>query len=594
MDSAAADVVAAAPRARLAQIVFRILAVGMGAAHAAAAGLRQSMSEDGISYLDMGDAYLRGDWTMAINAVWSPLYAWILGLALWLANPSPRWEFPLVHLVNFGIYLLALVGFEFFWRRVGEAARVDAEGREVGFPEWAWVAIGYSLFLWSSLCLIKIWAATPDMLVAALVYFAGGLLVRIGATRARRTVHAAYGLVLGLAYLAKAVMFPLGFAFLAAGAVVGKDRRRAFRGTALSVGMFLAVSLPLVLALSASKQRPTFGDAGRLTYLRYVNGVPYPLWPAGFQSKTGRPEHPARLVFEDPPVYEFGAPVGGTYPLSYDPSYWYEGLTPRFEPREQARVLLASAQGYFELFIRQQGGFLATVAILLLVGGTLRVRPRFDGRWALTAVALVAFALYGLVYVEGRYVAPFVVLFWAGILSHLRLPEGEESRKLLRVSGAVLVVFMLVPIAQFEAEFGSAFLDLELPEMISTPATPQPWPARPPLERAGSAPEIAEGLQELGVRPGDAIGFVGHAFGAYFARLAGVKIVAQLQSPDASRFWDARGSARLAVLEAFAEAGAEAVIAERVPPEGPGKGWRRIGRTSHWIYFLTPPPGLPR
>ena len=585
---------AASRRARLARTLFRVLAVGMGAAHAAAAGLRQSMSEDGISYLDMGDAYLRGDWDMAVNAVWSPLYAWILGLAMWLADPSPPWEFPLVHIVNFGIYLLALVGFEFFWRRVGEAARMDQEGKGVGFPEWAWVAVGYSLFVWSSLCLIKIWAVTPDMLVAALVYFAGGLLVRIGAGRAPKAVHAAYGLVLGLAYLAKAVMFPLGFVFLAAGTVARKDRRHALRGTALALGVFLAVSLPLVLALSASKHRPTFGDAGRLTYLRYVNAVPYPVWPAGFESETGRPEHPARLVFDDPPVYEFAAPIGGTYPLSYDPSYWYEGLTPRFELREQARVLLASGQAYFELFIRQQGGFLATVAILLLVGGALRPRPRFDERWALTAVALVAFALYSLVYVEGRYVAPFLVLFWAGILSHMRLPEGAESRNLLRVSGAVLMLFMLVAVAQFEAEFGSAFLDLDLPEETSTPATPQPWPPRPPVDRAGSPPEIAEGLQELGVRPGDAIGFVGYAFGAYSARLAGVKIVAQLRSQDASRFWEASGSTRQAVLEAFAEAGAEAVIADQVPPAGPGNGWRQVGHTSHWAYFLTQRSGLPR
>ncbi|MGH7544437.1 MAG: hypothetical protein ACREK7_10925 [Gemmatimonadota bacterium] len=557
----------------------------MGAAHATAAALRQSMSEDGISYLDMGEAYLRGDWAMAVNAVWSPLYAWILGLAMRLVDPSPAWEFPLVHVVNFGIYLLALVGFEFFWRRVGEAARVDSAGDGVGFPEWAWLATGYSLFVWSSLCLIKIWTVTPDMLVAALVYFAGGLLVRIGAGRAPGASYAAYGLVLGLAYLAKAVMFPLGFVLLAAGALAGKDRRHAVRGTALALGVFLSVALPLVLALSISKERPTFGDAGRLTYLRYVNGVPYPVWPAGFESETGRPEHPARLVFDDPPVYEFAVPVGGTYPLSYDPSYWYEGLTPRFELREQARVLASSARAYFELFVRQQGGFLATVAILLLIGVAHRTWPRFDGRWALTAVALVALGLYALVYVEGRYVAPFVVLFWAGILSHVRLPDTAESRRLMRVSGALLALFALVAVVQFEAGFGSAFLGLDLPDQATNPGTPPPWPPRPPAERQGSPPEIAEGLRELGIRPGEPIGFVGYAFGAHFARLARVRIVAQLQSRDAPRFWESPASTRQAVLDVFADAGARVVIAEQVPPDASRNGWARIGDTSHWAYL---------
>ena len=566
----------------------------MGTAHAAAAGLHQSMSEDGISYLDMGDAYLRGDWGMAVNAVWSPLYAWVLGLAMWLVDPSPAWEFRLVHAVNFGIYLLALVGFEFFWRRLGEAARIDRSGEEVGFPEWAWIATGYSLFVWSSLCLIKIWTVTPDMLVAALVYFAGGLLVRIGASRAPKASHAVYGLVLGVAYLAKAVMFPLGLAFLAAGVLAGKDRRHALRGTALALGVFLTVALPLVLALSILKERPTFGDAGRLTYLRYVNGVPYPFWPAGFESETGRPEHPTRLVFADPPVYEFAAPVGGTYPLSYDPSYWYEGLRPRFELRAQARVLTSSARAYFELFVRQQGGFLATVLILLLIGAAHRARPRFDGRWGLTAVALAAFGLYALVYVEGRYVAPFVVLFWAGILSHVRLPDGAESQRLMRVSGAVLALFTLVAVAQFEAGYGSAFLGLELPDETTNPATATPWPPPPPAERVGSPPEIAEGLRELGVRPGESIGFVGYAFGAHFARLAGVKIVAQLHGRDAPRFWEAPGSTRQAVLEAFAEAGARAVIAERVPPHASQNGWRKIGDTSHWAYLPATGSASPR
>jgi hypothetical protein len=76
--------------------VFRLLAIALGALHTWAAIASYSMSEDGISYLDMGDAYLRGDWTMAVNSVWSPLYSWILGLAMRVFRPPMRWEFPVV------------------------------------------------------------------------------------------------------------------------------------------------------------------------------------------------------------------------------------------------------------------------------------------------------------------------------------------------------------------------------------------------------------------------------------------------------------------------------------------------------------------
>src|SRR5438128_10198625 len=62
---------------------------------------------DTISHLDMADAYFRGDWAMAINGCWNPLYAWILGLAMLVVKPSSYWEYPTVHFVLFIIFLFA-------------------------------------------------------------------------------------------------------------------------------------------------------------------------------------------------------------------------------------------------------------------------------------------------------------------------------------------------------------------------------------------------------------------------------------------------------------------------------------------------------
>ena len=45
------------------------------------------MGPDGISYLDIGDAYLRGDWYVAVNAMWSPFYSWLAGFWLMLFKP---------------------------------------------------------------------------------------------------------------------------------------------------------------------------------------------------------------------------------------------------------------------------------------------------------------------------------------------------------------------------------------------------------------------------------------------------------------------------------------------------------------------------
>src|SRR5438128_10511343 len=71
---------------RRVRIFFWLLAIALGAVQAWAT--RFTMNPDGISYLDIGDAYWRGDWHMAINAYWSALHSWILGLFLKVLKPS--------------------------------------------------------------------------------------------------------------------------------------------------------------------------------------------------------------------------------------------------------------------------------------------------------------------------------------------------------------------------------------------------------------------------------------------------------------------------------------------------------------------------
>ena len=68
---------------------------------------RYFIDPDGISYLDIADKYLHGDWNGAVNTYFSPLYSWLFAAALYLLRPSSYWEYPVVHLVNFLIYLSA-------------------------------------------------------------------------------------------------------------------------------------------------------------------------------------------------------------------------------------------------------------------------------------------------------------------------------------------------------------------------------------------------------------------------------------------------------------------------------------------------------
>ena len=168
-----------------------------------------TLVDDTVNYLDMGDHIWRGQWSMAINGIWNPLYAVILGVANGVFRPSPYWEYPLVHLVLFFVFVFTLWCFDFFLREL-MSLRKDGESADgLSIPVWVWFTIGYSLFLWSSLQLIGVRETNPDMLVAAFFYLACGLLVRVRRGAAGWPSYLSLGLALGLGYLTKSIMFPV-------------------------------------------------------------------------------------------------------------------------------------------------------------------------------------------------------------------------------------------------------------------------------------------------------------------------------------------------------------------------------------------------
>src|SRR4030095_1046329 len=353
-----------AKRLRWLRALARTTVVASAALHMSVSLVYQDMTPDGISYLDIADAHMRRDWQTAINSVWSPLYSWLLGPILASGPRSVHWEFRVVHLVNFAIFVSTFAAFEFFWTQLMAYARAgtttDAAGDNITLPPWAWHLVGYALFACHSLVLTDVAAVTPDLLMAALVYVAAGLLVRtrLGHTAPRDFVW--LGTVLGLGYLSKSVMFPLGAVALGiAVSALRRPRRMLSRGF-LGLAAFLVVSGPFIMLISLAKGRLTFGDAGRLTYVRLVHQVPDPHWQGS--PETGQVlVHPSRKIHDTPPIYEFGTPIRSTYPISYDPSYWYEGVRPRADWGQQSRVIRSNLIWYVGFFLREQAPLLVCV-----------------------------------------------------------------------------------------------------------------------------------------------------------------------------------------------------------------------------------------
>jgi hypothetical protein len=82
------------------------------------------------------------------------------------------------------------------------------------------------------------------------------------------------------------------------------------------------------------------------------------------------------------------------------------------------------------------------------------------------------------------------------------------------------------------------------------------------------------------------VGFIGHSYTAFWARLARLRIVADMPSQHAARFWGADGERQWAVLRAFAATGATAVVSQSAPREGIPPGWIRVGDTGYLVYRL--------
>ena len=245
-------------RYKLTRLVCWIVCIGFALLEAWSQ--RQFINEDGISYLDMSDALLRHNWHLLINPIWSPLYPFLIGIVTWLTRPSAQWEVPLVHVLNFVIFLGALASFEFLLRQVisvlrRENGRGDADSA-APLPVWIWQLLGYSLFAWSTFGML--WAprmVTPDLCVATFVYLDAGLVLSLRASSKRSRTGLLLGLTLGLGYLAKAILFPMAFLFMASR--IFRDRRLEKSGTSSRHGFpFLLCGSRTVVHFDVQKGRP--------------------------------------------------------------------------------------------------------------------------------------------------------------------------------------------------------------------------------------------------------------------------------------------------------------------------------------------------
>ena len=135
---------APADRIRLICFLARLVLLLLAALRAWDA--RHDVSPDGISYLDLSDAVLRGHWSGLVSTYWAPLYPVLIGLArLALAGSqlgAPANELALVHVVNLGLFAVSLAAFE--WLVFETSKTAAAWGNHALTTVWGASARTYS------------------------------------------------------------------------------------------------------------------------------------------------------------------------------------------------------------------------------------------------------------------------------------------------------------------------------------------------------------------------------------------------------------------------------------------------------------------
>jgi hypothetical protein len=515
---------------------------------------RDAMNEDGMSYADMAVQTAQGQIAALIHQYWSPLYPSLLAIAFRIFGAAPEHEFRLIHAVNAGIGLLSLGCFILLLREWSAMDRPSSH-RSGWMSDSVRVVFAFVLFSWSALETAGIGMVSPDLLVNALIFAAAALACRIISGAGGTRTAAALGLLLGLAYLAKAALLPLAAVFLI---VMWFARGRAETRPAVVVASIamLLVSGPFIAILSSRAGRLTFGESGRLNYVWMVQkDVPRLFGWIGGTANAGAPVHPPRVLNERPKLFEYSDTVNGTYPPWYGPHYFNEGVRLHFDARKQLETVMVSLHDVYWAHQRNIVPLFAGLLFLFAVGKRPAIRQKaLDQLW-LMLWPVSAIALFSLVLMQPRYISAFLVLAW------LWAYDAVTPQHLCRMHKIVLAVVSasivtLVMYTQF---------------IRSHPQLPDD------LGRATA-------LTRVGLRSGDHIAIVGAGFDAYYAHLARFKIVAEVRPPE--EFWALTGPESTALMEKLRRSGVRAIVSPRDCPSGAGKQWHALDRSDVCVAIM--------
>jgi hypothetical protein len=173
-------------------------------------------------------------------------------------------------------------------------------------------------------------------------------------------------------------------------------------------------------------------------------------------------------------------------------------------------------------------------------------------------------AMYELVHVENRFVAPFALLVLLGALTKVLFKETASPWN-------VRWLPWIIALAPVLAIAWSAGRDATL---LVRNAPDVQWDA-------------ARQLHGFGIASGTPIATLGTGSGAAWAHLAGVRIIAEIPDKELPRFVAADGERKGKIFELLSSLGAAVVVTWNPAVASSSEGWRWIPGT-HYFVWLPP------
>lgn len=526
---------------------------------------RYFVNGDAVSYFDMAEAFRRGSWAELINFHYSPGYPILLGIIQKILGASAADELFVAKFLNLLCYVFALFSLECLLSQL----KRDEEFLDSNiFSRTSWPVLrvaAYGMFLVSTLIFVRIQVVSPDMLVFGFVILTASVLVRIKNSGKSYLEFAALGCVLGLGYLTKTFFFPLAPVFLLLGGLYCESARKALPRVFAATMVFLILSAPLLVALSTTLGRFSFGESGSFNYTYFVN-------------KKGNPVHVPEKIHDRPGIEIYNREnIDSTYPETFDLSYWNEGVKPSFDFGAQVRVFGRNFAAlvdfapwlYFALFI--------WVGWQAALGSAFSVRIRRPSICVLFGIiGMSGTLMFCLVLFEARYVAPFVFLGLSGLLLWPRCLPGQRRNIRAAHVGSILIAGVTVTLAI------TSISDQSFRALYESKTKPS--------HRSTFFENVAvkNFLAKQGVSQGNLIAVAGTPTnGIYWARLSGVRVNGSIA--DQKEFLNVSHHERLGAINALRSRGFKAIIAtDPSLTKLSREGWIQVPETRNvFVNFLT-------